>query len=338
MRRFEYANHARPPAMKRRHFIQYSAAAVAAPFVVHHARALDYPARPVRVIVTYAPGGQTDVAARLICGKVSEQLGRQFYVENISGGSGNAGMGQAARAAPDGYTMLAAFVSYVINPALFTHVPYDPVNDFDPVSLAVTSTVVFVVNNDVPASTLGELVALIRANPGRYSYASAGTGTSGHLAGEQFRLAVAPDLVHVPFSGGAPAMAAVVAGHVPVGIAAPTAATELINDGRLRALAVTSKVRTAVLPGVPTLAECGYPGIEGDSFVGFVVPAGTPRDVIAVLNREIVRSLSTPDMKERQAALGNDIVASSPEEFGHRIRTELALWARVIKAANIKAG
>jgi tripartite-type tricarboxylate transporter receptor subunit TctC len=324
--------------MKRRQFLRYGAAAAAAPLFARRARALDYPARPVRVIVSYAPGGQTDVAARLISGKVSEQLGRQFYVENIVGGSGNVGMGQAARAAPDGYTLLAAFSSFVINPALFAHLPYDPVNDFDPVSLAVTSTLVFVVNPDMPVATLADLVALLRANPDKYSYASAGTGTSGHLAGEQFRLAAAPDLVHVPFGGGAPAMASVVAGHTPFGIGAPTAATQLINDGKLRALAVTSKARTPTLPDVPTLAECGYPDIEGDSFVGFVVPAGTPKDVIALLNREIVKSLATPEMKERQAALGNDIVASTPDEFRQRIRAELALWAKVIKAANIRAG
>jgi tripartite-type tricarboxylate transporter receptor subunit TctC len=324
--------------MKRRQFLRYGAAAAAAPLIVGRARALDYPARPVKVIVTYAPGGQTDVAARIICGKVGEQLGRPFYVENIVGGSGNVGMGQAARAAPDGYTLLAAFSSYVINPALFARIPYDPIRDFDPVSLAVNSTVVFVVNNDVPATSIRELVALLRATPGKYSYASAGTGTSGHLAGEQFRLAVAPDLVHVPFGGGAPAMAAVVAGHTPVGIGAPTAASALINDGKLRALAITSKVRSPSLPDVPTLAESGYPDIEGDSFVGFVVPAGTPKDIIALLSREIAASLSTREMKERQAMLGNDIVASTPEEFGRRIRTELALWARVIKAANIRAG
>jgi tripartite-type tricarboxylate transporter receptor subunit TctC len=324
--------------MKRRQFVRDGAAALAAPLFARRACAFDYPARPVRVIVTYAPGGQTDVAARLICGKVGEQLGRQFYVENIAGGAGNVGMGQAARAAPDGYTLLAAFSSYVINPSLFARIPYDPVNDFDPVSLAVTSTVVFVVNPDLPVSTLAELVALLHANPAKYSYASAGAGTSGHLAGEQFRLAVAPDLVHVPFGGGAPAMASVVAGHTPIGIGAPTAATQLINDGKLRALAITSKARTPTLPGVPTLSECGYPDIEGDSFVGFVVPAGTPKDVIALLNREIVRSLAGPEMKERQAALGNDIVASTPEEFGQRIKAELALWARVIKAANIRAG
>jgi tripartite-type tricarboxylate transporter receptor subunit TctC len=324
--------------MKRRQFLRYSTAAAAASLLARRACALDYPARPVRVIVTYAPGGQTDVAARLVCGKISEQLGRQFYVENIVGGAGNVGMGQAARAAPDGYTMLAAFSSYVINPALFARIPYDPIRDFDPVSLAVTSTVVFVVNNDVPVSTISELVALLRANPRQYSYASAGTGTSGHLAGEQFRLAVAPDLVHVPFGGGAPAMAAVVAGHTPIGIGAPTAATALINDGKLRPLAVTSKVRSPILPDVPTLSESGYPDIVGDSFVGFVVPAGTPKEVIALLNRAIVANLSTPEMKERQAALGNDIAATTPEEFGERIRAELAIWARVIKAANIRAG
>src|SRR5262249_5893360 len=151
-------------------------------------------------------------------------------------------------------------------------------------------------------------------------------------------LAFAPDLVHVPFGGGAPALAAVVAGHTPIGMGAPTVAVPLVNDGKVRALAVTSKARTQALPHVPTMAESGYPDIAGDSFVGFVVPAGTPKDVIALLNREIVKSLATAEMKERQAALGNDVVASTPEEFGQRIRAELLTWAKVIKAANIKAG
>jgi tripartite-type tricarboxylate transporter receptor subunit TctC len=247
-------------------------------------------------------------------------------------------MGQAARAAPDGYTMLTAFSSIVINPSLFPHIPYDPVNDFDPVSLAITSTTVIVVNPGVPASNIKDLVALIRANPGKYSYGSAGIGTTGHLAGEQFRLALAPDLVHVPFNGAAPAIASVAAGHTPVGMGAPGVVAPLVSDGKLRALAIASRMRTPTLPDVPTMAESGYPDIEGDSFVGFVVPAGTPKDVIALLNREIVRSLASPEMKERQAALGNDIVASTPEEFGRRIKAELAFWARVIKAANIRAG
>jgi len=297
-----------------------------------------YPTRPVRVIVPFAPGGITDVVARVITGKVGEQLGKQFYVENIVGGSGNLGMGQAARAAPDGYTMLTAFSSFVINPALFERVPYDPVTDFDPVSLAVTSTTVIVVNSNLPAPNIKELIALIRANPGKYSYASAGAGTTAHLAGEQFRLAYSLDLVHVPFGGGAPSMAAAVAGHTPIAFGSLTAAVPLINDGKLRALAVTGKMRTPTLPNVPTMAESGYPEVEGDSFVGFVVPAGTPKDVIALLNREIVKSLATSEMKERQTALGNDVVASTPEEFGKRIRAELSTWAKVIKAANIKAG
>jgi len=297
-----------------------------------------YPNRPVRVIVPFAPGGVTDVVARLISGKISEQLGKQFYVENIVGGSGNVGMGQAARATPDGYTVLTAFSSFVINPGLFQRVSYDPVNDFDPVSLAVTSTTVVVVHPDLPVSNIAELVTLIRANPGKHSYATAGVGTTSHLAGEQFRLALAPDLVHVPFGGGAPAMASVVAGHTPIGMGAPTVVVPLINDGKLRALAVTSRTRTQTLPGVPTMIEGGYPDIAGDSFVGFVVPAGTPKEVVALLNLEIVKILATPEMKERQGALGNDVVASSPEEFGERIKAELSTWAKVIKAANIKAG
>jgi tripartite-type tricarboxylate transporter receptor subunit TctC len=297
-----------------------------------------YPNRPVRVIVPFAPGGITDVTARLIAGKLGEQLGRQFYVENIVGGSGNVGMGQAAKAAPDGYTVLTAYSSFVINPSMFERVPYDPVNDFDPVSLAVTSTTVLAVNPSLPASTVAELVALIRANPGKYTYASAGTGTTSHLAGEQFRLSLGLDLVHVPFGGGAPSMAAVVAGHTPIAFSSPTAAVPLIRDGKARALAVTSKLRSPTLPEVATMTEAGFPAIEGESFVGFVVPAGTPKEIIALLNREIVKCMAVPDMIERQAMLGNDPATGTPEEFSRRIRAELSIWAKVIKAANIRAG
>jgi tripartite-type tricarboxylate transporter receptor subunit TctC len=322
----------------RRQFLRLAGATAAAPVIARRALAQSFPARPVRVIVPFAPGGFTDVTARLIAGKIGEQLGRQVYVENLSGGSGNIGMGQAAKAAPDGYTMLAAFSSFVINPSLFDRVPYDPVKDFDPVSLAVTSSTVFAVNPALPAKTVAELIALIRASPGKFSYASAGTGTTSHLAGEQFRLALSLDIVHVPFSGGAPSFASVVAGHTPVGFGSPTVAVPLIRDGRLRALAVTSKVRTQTLPDVPTMTEAGYPDIEGDTFVGFVVPARTPKAIIGVLNREIVKSMASPDMRERLAMLGNEPVGSTPEEFGKRIRAEIATWGRVIRAANIKAG
>ena len=325
-------------ALPRRHVLSLAGAAALAPMLARRAAAQAYPARPVRVIVPFSPGGVTDVSARVITGKVGEQLGRQFYVENIVGGSGNVGMGQAARAAPDGYTVLTAYSSMVTNPFLFPRIPYHPVNDFDPVSLAVTSTTVLAVTPSLPVATVGELVALIRASPGKYSYASAGTGTTSHLAGEQFRLSLNLDLVHVPFGGGAPSMAAVVAGHTALGFSSPTAAVPLIRDGKLRALAVSSRKRTAILPEVATITEAGLPAIEGDSFVGFVVPAGTPKDIIAVLNHEIVKSLSTPEMRQQQATLGNDIAGSTPEEFGERIKVELATWERVIRAAHINAG
>jgi tripartite-type tricarboxylate transporter receptor subunit TctC len=320
----------------RRRFLQFAGAVMAAPALVRGAQAQGYPTRAVRVIVPFAPGGITDVLARLIAEKWSENLGKQFYVENVTGGSGNIGMGQAAKAAPDGYTILTAFVSYVVNPALFAKVPYDPVRDFEPIGLAVTSTTVLVVNPQVPAKTIGELVALIRANPGKYNYASAGSGTSSHLAGEQLRLSLGLDIVHIPFTGGAPAIASVVAGHTPIGLVAPNVAIPQIQDSKVRALAVTSAARAQTLPDVATLVESGHPGIEGDSWVGFVVPAGTPKDIVAMLNREIVRILAQPDMKQRLATLGFDPVGGTPDEFAARIKSELATWSRVIRAAGIK--
>jgi tripartite-type tricarboxylate transporter receptor subunit TctC len=237
----------------RREVLRLASGLAAVPFVAERAIAQSYPTRPVRVIVAYAPGGVTDVLTRLIVGRVGDQLGRQFYVENIPGGSANIGMGQAAKAAPDGYTLLGAFSSLAINPILFEKTPYDPVKDFEPISLGATSTTILVVNPTVPAKSVGELAALVRANPGKYSYSSAGIGTQSHLAGEQFRLSLGLDLVHVPFNGGSPAMAAVVAGHTPIGFATPTAAAPQIEDGKVRGLAVTSKERWRALPGVATM-------------------------------------------------------------------------------------
>jgi tripartite-type tricarboxylate transporter receptor subunit TctC len=320
----------------RRRFLQFAVAAMAAPALVRPAAAQGYPARNVRVIVPFAPGGITDVLARLIAERWSEQLGRQFYVENVTGGSGNIGMGQAAKAAPDGYTILTAFVSYAVNPALFAKVPYDPVRDFEPISLAVTSTTVLVVNPAVTANTVDELIALVRASPGTYNYASAGAGTTSHLAGEQLRLSLNLDIVHVPYGGGAPAIASVIAGHTPIGFVAPSVAIPQLGDGKVRAIAVTSAARAQTLPDVPTMAEAGHPGIEGESWVGFVAPAGTPKDIIATLNREIVKILAQPDMKERLAALGFDPIGSTPEQFGARIKSELATWGKVIRDAGIK--
>jgi tripartite-type tricarboxylate transporter receptor subunit TctC len=322
--------------LTRRDVLRLAGGLVAVPFVPERASSQSYPTRPVRVIVAYAPGGVTDVLTRLIVGKVGEQLGRQFYVENIPGGSGNIGMGQAARAAPDGYTLLGAFAALAINPILFEKTPFDPVKDFEPISLAATSTTILVVNPAVPAKSVGELVALIRANPGKYSYSSAGIGTQSHLAGEQFRLSLGLDIVHVPFNGGSPAVAAVVAGHTPIGFATPTAAAPQVEDGKVRGLAVTSKQRSPALPGVATMTEAGHGDIEGDSWVGFVAPAGTPKDVVTLLNREIVKAIAQPDTRDKLTALGYDPVGSTPEELGAQIKSDIVTWAKVIRAANIR--
>jgi tripartite-type tricarboxylate transporter receptor subunit TctC len=320
----------------RRQFMQFAGAAAALPILAPLARAQSYPSRAVRVIVPYAPGGVTDIIARLIAQKLSEHLGKQFFVENLVGASGNIGTSQAAKAAPDGYTILGAFSSYVVNPTLFDKIPYDPYKDFDPVSLATTSTTVLVVHPSVSAETVKDLVALVRANPGKYSYSSAGAGTQSHLAGEQFRLSLGLDLVHVPFTGGGPAIASVLAGHTPIGFNSPTTAVQHIKDGKVRALGITGARRSQSMPDVPTMGEGGYPDIKGDSWVGFLVPAGTPKEVIAVLNREIAKILALPDVKERLVSLGSDGVASTPEEFEQRIKTEIETWGKVIRAANIK--
>jgi tripartite-type tricarboxylate transporter receptor subunit TctC len=301
------------------------------------AAAQAYPTHAVRLIVAFAPGGVTDTFARLMAQRLSENLGKQFYVDNVPGATGNIGTAQAARAAPDGYTLLFPFSSYVVNPTLFDKIPYDPDKDFDPVTLAVTSTTVLTVTPTVPATTVKALVDLIKANPGKYSYSSAGVGTQAHLVGEQFRLALGLDLVHVPFNGGGPAIGAVVGGHTPVGFTSPAASISQIQHGNVRALAITGAKRSRILPDIPTMAEAGFPQIEGDSWVGVLAPAGTPKEIISLLNREIAKIIATPDMQARLTELGYDPVASSPEEFGRRIKAEIATWAGVIRAAHIKS-
>ena len=323
--------------LPRRKFLHLAAGAAALPSVSRGAWAQAYPTRPVRAVVAFAPGGTTDTFARLMAQKLTEQFGKQVYVENIAGATGNIGTGQVAKAPPDGYTILFAFSSHVVNPTLFARLPYDPINDFKPVTLAVASTTVLTVNPAVPAKTVKELVELIKANPGKYSFSSAGAGPQAHLAGEQFRLSLGLDLVHVPFGGGGPAVAAAVAGHTPMSFGSPQAAMQHVKEGTVRALAVTSKTRSQIFPDVPTMTEAGYPDIEGDGWVGILVPAGTPADIITALHRESAKILAQPDMQERLAVLGYDVVASTPEEFAIRIKTEIDMWAKVIRAANIKA-
>ena len=322
--------------LMRRQLLQSAASAFTAVTVGRVANAQDYPNHPVRVIVPYAPGGVTDTFARILSQQLSERFGRQFYVENIAGGSGNIGTGQAARATPDGYTLLVAFSSFVVNPSLFDRLPFDPIKDFEPITLAISSTTVLVIHPAVPAQSVRELVALIKENPGKYSFASAGTGTQSHLAGEQFRLLLGLDLVHVPFNGGAPAAASVIAGHTPIGFTSPTAAMQQVKDGKVRALAITGKTRSQTMPEVEPMTEAGYPDIKGDSWVGLLAPAGTPKEMVSRLHREIVAILAVADVRERLLTLGDDPVANTPDEFAQRIKDEIGMWGDIIRQANIK--
>jgi tripartite-type tricarboxylate transporter receptor subunit TctC len=320
----------------RRQFLHLAASAAAIPVLSDMAAAQAWPARPVRLIVPFPPGGTTDIFARIAAQKLSEHFGKQFYIENIAGATGNVGAAQAARATPDGYTVLFTFSSYVVNPTLFPKLPFDPNKDLMPVTLAVAATNVLTINPSVPARTLGDLVALIKSNPGKYNYASGGVGTQAHLLGEMLRLSLALDIVHVPFNGGGPEIASIVAGHTPIGWSALVSAAQQIIAGQLLALAVTSKTRSTLFPEIPTTAEAGYPDIQGDSWVGVLVPAGTPNEIISLLHREMVTILALPDVKERLPSLGFEVVASTPGEFATQIKAEIESWAKVIRAANIK--
>jgi len=323
--------------LQRREFLHLPlalAALTAAPSV---ADAQSYPNRPVRVVVPYAPGGPTDIVTRLIAQKLSDRNGKQFYVENMGGGGGNVAMGRVAKMTPDGYTLLMINPSYVVNPTLYRELPYKFEKDFDLVSLAVLTTLVITVHPSVPAQNLKELVALIKANPGKYSYASPGTGTPGHLVGEVFRLSLGLDLVHVPFNSAGLAVGSNVGGHTPICFASPSPAAQQVIDGKLRGLAVTSKARSQALPNLPTTAEAGYPEVAGDNWQGIVVPSGTPKAVIAFLHREMVEIMRLPDIKERLAVLGFEPVASTPDEFAQHAKAEFEKWAKVIRDSNIKA-
>jgi tripartite-type tricarboxylate transporter receptor subunit TctC len=296
-----------------------------------------YPARPVRIIVPFAPGGVADVMGRLLAQKLAEMLGQQFYVENHGGAGGNIGTGIAAGAAPDGYTLLITSSSFVVNPSLHAKVPYDPVKDFAAVTIAAASPNVLVVHPSVPARTVSELIALVRANPHTYNFASAGIGTTPHLSGELFKLSLGLDLVHVPFGGAGPALQSTLAGHTLIAFTGVPGAAAQVKEGALRALAVTSAQRTPALPDVPTMAEAGVAGQEAETLMCVLVPAGTPTTIIAALHRAIVRIVALPDVQQKFAAFGFDAVAGTPEDSAARIRQELARWAKLIRDAKITA-
>ncbi len=296
-----------------------------------------YPDRPVKMIAPFAPGGPVDAVARVLAPKLSEGFGQQFYVENHPGGSGNIGTALAAKAAAGGYTILVISSTLVVNPSLFAKLGFDTTSDLAPVSLVGVSPQVLLVHPSVPAASVKELVAWVKASPGQYSYAHAGLGTPGYLAGEMLKQAFGLDLVAVSFNGGGPAITSTIGGHTPILYTSISTAGGHIKQGTVRALAVTGARRSPALPDVPTLAEAGAPGQESDIILGVLVPVGTPRGVIDRLHREIVRIVALPDVRERLSALGFEPIASTPEEFSDRIRWEIDKWAKVIRAANIKA-
>jgi tripartite-type tricarboxylate transporter receptor subunit TctC len=294
-----------------------------------------YPTRPVRIIVSAAAGGPSDVIGRIVAQKLGERLGQQFYVENIPTAAGNVAVGMVARAAPDGYTLLSPTSAVVINPSLYANLSYDTLRDFAPVTLAAASPHVLTVNPELPVHSVQELIAFVKAAPGKYSYASPGTGTTGQLAGELFKLSLGLDLVHVPFNGAAPAVLSTIGGHTPIMFSALPSAAPNIKDGKLRALAVTTAKRDPQFPDVPTLAEAGVPGQESEFIQCVLAPAGTPKEIVDRLYQEIARAMALPDVKERLAAIGFTPVANTPAEFAAELKAEVARWGKVIRDAKI---
>jgi tripartite-type tricarboxylate transporter receptor subunit TctC len=303
----------------------------AAPSMAQH-----YPSRPVRVVVGFPAGGPTDIIARIVAQNLSDSLGQQFYVENLPGAGSNTASGQVARVTPDGYTIMAISTGFIVNPSLYAKVPYDPIKDFVAVTLVAASPNVVVVNPDVPAKTLPELVKLIRDNPGKYSYAGPGVGSTPHLGGELFRLSYKLDLVHVPFTGAAPAVQATVGNHTPIAFTALPSSLAAIQAGQVRAIGIAATERAAQVPDVATFAEQGVNGQEADTLTGIVAPAGTPKEIVELLAREIAKSVARPDVKEKLATLGFKPVANTPDEWAARIKLEIEKWGKVVRDANLR--
>jgi tripartite-type tricarboxylate transporter receptor subunit TctC len=298
--------------------------------------AASYPTRQVRVIVPYPAGGPTDVMARLVAQHLTESLGQNFFVENLTGASGVVGTGTAANSPGDGHTILFVTNDFAVAPTVSSKVPYDAVKSFAPVAIAAASPQVVVVHPSFPAKNMQELIALAKASPGKYNYASLGIGF-GQLSSERlFRLGLGLDVVRVPFPGAAPIITSTLAGHTPIAFLGLPPAAPHIKEGTLRALAVTSAKRSPVFPNVPTMAESGVPDQESELIIGVLVPATTPKPIVDQLQRQIARIVALPDVKERFDALGFAPVASTPEAYATQIKADIETWSKVVREANIK--
>ena len=295
-----------------------------------------YPDHSVRVVVGFTAGGPTDVIARIISDKLSASLGQRFYVDNRPGAGSNIASAEVAKAAPDGYTITVVSTGFMVNMSLYTHVPYDAVKDFAPITMVAYSPNVILVNPSVPANSVKELVELIKANPNKYSFAGPGIGSTPHLSGELFKQKFGLDIVHVPFPGATEAVASVMGGHTPIGFTALPPALPNIKDGKLRALAVLAVKRSSEIPNVPTMAESGYLDQEADTLTGVLTPVGTPKEIIDLLQQEIAKAVKDPAVRERLLKLGFEPVANKPDEFSARIKSEIAKWGKVVRDAHLR--
>lgn len=300
------------------------------------ATAQDYPTKPVRIIVPFAPGGLNDIVARTVATHLSERLGKQFIVENRTGAGGIVGSELVANSPKDGYTLLIASLAHAVNPHLYK-LPYDPNKAFAPISLVVSSPNAFAVNPSLPVNNVKEFIALAKKEPGQIMYASGGVGGSLHLGFELFKLESKIDVLHVPFRGAGPAVVDTVGGHTKAIIATVTTLSPHVKSGKLRGLGISGTKRSPTLPDVPTFAEAGLPSYEAGNWIGLAAPAGTPQSIIDKLNKEISAIQDMPDVQKRFADEGADVIKLTPAQFGAYMDSEMAKWGKVIKEGNIKA-
>ena len=317
--------------------IAVAVAMAAAPAGFAAAQTVNYPGKPVRVIVPFPPGGSVDLIARLVGPKLSESLGQQLVIDNRTGASGNIGAELVARAAPDGYTLMVHTIPFVANTFLYSRVPYDVLNDFAPISLLSSSPSLLAVHPSMPARSVRELLQLARSKPGALNYASAGVGTNPHIAGELFNFLGKVNIVAVHFKGGGPGITATISGEIGIAFTNFAETSAFVKSKRLRALGVSSANRVAAMPDIPTIAEAGLPGYEFVTWHGMLAPKGTPAAIVALLNEKLKKTMTSPDQLRRFEERGLDVIASSPEEFSAHLKSELNKWGRVIKERGMRA-
>ena len=310
--------------------------AIVAAAAAGNAMAQNYPSRPIRLVVASSPGGASDILARMLAQKLSEDVHQQVVVDNRGGASGVIGTDIVAKSAPDGYTLLIIQPSLTINPSMIRKLPYDATRDFAPISQVVDAAQLLTLNPAVPAKSVKELIALAKGKPGHLTFGSPGVGTSPHITAEFFKLKAGVDMQQIVFKGSGPAFISLISGEISAAFSTALSALPHVKSGRIRALGVTTSKRIQILPDTPTIAESGLPGFNTSQWFGFLAPAGTPRAIVDRLHQALVRGANSPDVKSKLAAQGVEVVAGTPEEFAALIKAEIKQWAEVIKAAGIK--